>query len=198
MEYQKMRVRLTFTESILGTSPSDPEIYTRFIGSKSPDANTIDEEVEALGADEVAGRSLTCFPRTEDGVPFIYDYQIKGYFKDTCGALKKVPGHESASIKAYKKEIDRLIFPQPRKIIFHDYGEVGECQRPLRAQTMQGERVALAYSEEIHAGAWIEFDILMLNPHSKALVKEWLDYGVLSGIGQWHNSGKGRFTWQEV
>ena len=29
----------------------------------------------------------------------------------------------------------------------------------------------------------------------KKVVREWLDYGQLRGIGQWRNSGKGRFTY---
>lgn len=32
--------------------------------------------------------ATTCFPRTEDGVPFCWDYQIKGFFKDACSALR--------------------------------------------------------------------------------------------------------------
>lgn len=77
-------------------------------------------------------------------------------------------------------------------------GEMGNCQRPLRAQTMQGERVALANSEAIPAGSSIEFDIVMLDPGDKAMIEEWLDYGSLNGIGQWRNSGKGAFTWEHV
>lgn len=30
------------------------------------------------------------------------------------------------------------------------------------------------------------------------MVRECLDYGVLRGLGQWRNSGKGRFEWEEV
>ena len=29
-------------------------------------------------------------------------------------------------------------------------------------------------------------------------VLEWLDYGVLRGIGQWKNRGKGRFTFDII
>ena len=57
-----MKVRLTFTESILGTSPNDPEIYRSYIGSKAPDAASVDEEVAALGADAVAEQQMTVFP----------------------------------------------------------------------------------------------------------------------------------------
>lgn len=192
---ERIKVRLTFTEGILGTSPANEEIYRDFIGSKAPDATTVDEEVEALGADAVAEKAATVFPRTVEGVPFLYDYQVKGFFKDTCGGLRKVKGTESSKIKAYKKEIDKLIFPEPRIIPFENVSEVRWLQRPLRAQTMQGERISLAMSEEIPAGATITLDIVMLGDHRDA-VMEWLDYGKYSGIGQWRNSGKGRFVYE--
>lgn len=193
-----LKVKLTFVEPILGTSPANEDIYREFIASKAEDAATIEDEVAALGAEAVAEKGMTVFPRMEDGTPFLYDYQIKGFFKDTCGGLRKVKGSVSAGIKAYKKEIDKLIFPEPRCIPFDSYGEIGVCQRPLRAQTAQGERVSLAMSEEIPAGASITFDIVCLTDDHVKAVREWLDYGRFSGIGQWRNSGKGRFTWEEV
>ena len=181
---KEIKVRITFTEPILGTSPANPDVYREFIGSKSPEALSVEDEVAALGADAVAEKAMTVFPRTEDGTPFLYDYQIKGT--------------ASEKIKAYKKEIDKLIFPEPRVIPLEFDGPVGECQRPLRAQTAQGERVSLAMSEEIPAGATCEFRVICLcDDHEKA-VREWLDYGRFSGIGQWRNSGKGRFVWEEL
>lgn len=195
---KNIRVKLTFTEGVLGTSPANPDVYRDYIGSKAPDAATVEDEVEALGADAVAEKSMTVFPRNADGVPFMYDYQIKGFFKDTCGGLRKVKGTESSKIKAFKKEIDRLIFPVPREIPFENVKAIVECQRPLRAQTPQGERVSLAMSEEIPAGATLTFDIVILSDEHEAAVREWLDYGRLSGIGQWRNSGKGRFIWEEL
>lgn len=193
-----LKVKLTFIEPILGTSPANEDIYREFIASKAEDAATIEDEVAALGAEAVAEKGMTVFPRMEDGTPFLYDYQIKGFFKDTCGGLRKVKGSVSAGIKAYKKEIDKLIFPEPRCIPFDSYGEIGVCQRPLRAQTAQGERVSLSMSEEIPAGASVTFDIVCLTDDHVKAVREWLDYGRFSGIGQWRNSGKGRFTWEEV
>ena len=193
-----MKVRLTFTESILGTSPNDPEIYRSYIGSKAPDAASVDEEVAALGADAVAEQQMTVFPTLDDGTPYLYDYQIKGFFKDTCGGLKRVSSTRSAKIKAYKKIIDKLIFVFPRKIPFEGVEEILECQRPLRAQTAQGERVTLAMSEEIPAGASVTFEIRMLDDGDYETVREWLDYGIYSGIGQWRNASHGRFTWEEI
>ena len=193
---KQLKVRLTFTESILGTASANEDVYRDFIGSKSPDAASVDDEVAALGADAVVEKGKTVFPKLPDGTPFLYDYQIKGFFKDTCGGLRKVKGSKSEKIKAFKKEIDKLIFVEPRCIPFENYGEIGECQRPLRAQTMQGERVSLSISDEIAAGARVEFTVLMLSDEHEAAVREWLDYGRLSGIGQWRNSGKGRFTYE--
>ena len=193
-----MHVRLTFDEPLLATSPANSEIYREFIGSKAPDAASVEDEVAALGADAVAERGMTVFPRLEDGTPFLWDYQIQGFFKDACGVLRKVPGKRSAKIKAYKKEIDGLIFPQPRRIPLALSGPVRECQRPLRAQTAQGERVSLAMSEEVPEGSAVEFDVVCLDDGQADNVREWLDYGALRGIGQWRNSGKGRFTWEEL
>lgn len=193
-----MHVRLTFDEPLLGTSPANSEIYREFIGSKAPDAASVEDEVASLGADAVAEKGMTVFPRLEDGTPFLWDYQIKGFFKDACGVLRKVPGKRSSKIKAYKKEIDGLIFPQPRKIPLALSGPIRECQRPLRAQTAQGERVSLAMSEEVPEGSAVEFDVVCLDDGQADNVREWLDYGALRGIGQWRNSGKGRFTWEEL
>ena len=195
---KEMHIKLTFLESILGTCPSNSDLYRDFIANKAPDASTIEDEVAAIGADAVADRGMTVFPRLDDGTPFLYDYQIKGFFKDTCGGLRKVKDTESEKIKAYKKEIDKLIFPSPRCIPILFDGEIGECQRPLRAKTAQGDRVSLAISEEIPAGATIEFFITLLNDGNEKAVREWLDYGKFSGIGQWRNSGHGRFTWEEL
>ena len=205
-----LNVRLTFTESILGTLPGNEEIYRDFIASKAPNEATEEEEVEALSLNEQLDKAMTGFPRTEDGRPFLYDYQIKGFFKDACSMLSRLTGkdpetgkklkavNESGKLTAYKKIIDGLIFPAPREIPITFSGDIGICQRPLRAQTAQGERIALAMSEEIPAGATIEFSIKCLDENHIPAVKEWLNYGELRGIGQWRNASHGRFVWEEI
>lgn len=193
-----IKVKLTFTEEVLGTANSNPDIHREYIASKAADAATTEEEVEALGVDAVVEKTMTIFPKNENGVPFLYDYQIKGMFKDSAGMLKRSPGSKSSKIKAYKKEIDGLIFVEPRKIPFALSGPIGDCQRPLRASTPQGDRVALADSETVPAGSSITFEIILLNKDLEPAVREWLDYGALRGVGQWRNSGKGRFTWEEI
>lgn len=196
----KVKVKLKLTESILGSSPANKELHSEYIASKAPDAASREEEIEAVGAAEVEHKEMTVFPRMKDGTPALFDYQVKGFFKNSAKALKKVPGTESAKkeMKNYKQIIDGLVFIDERLIPFIDYGEMGSLQRPLRASTPMGERVALANSEEIQAGASLVFTINMLKDDLWPAVREWLDYGALNGIGQWHNGGHGRFTWEEI
>ena len=106
--------------------------------------------------------------------------------------------NKSGGLRAYKKIIDGMIFVSPRKIPIELNGMIGNCQRPLRGQTAQGERIALANSETIPAGSSIIITVTCLDPVHEAAVTEWLNYGEFRGIGQWRNSGKGRFTWEEV
>ena len=197
---KELKVKITFTDDILGSQPKEEEIYREYIASKAPDAANIESEVAALGVDEVVDKGLTVFPKTEDGIQFLYDYQIKGFFKDSCSMLARVGDTKSSKLKAYKKIIDGVIFVTPRvnPITLSAGSKVELCQRPLRAQTAQGERIALSISESIAAGATIEFTVQCLVDDHIDIVREWLDYGKLRGMGQWRNSGKGRFIWEEV
>lgn len=196
------KIRITFIEPLLGTLPADPEVHSHYVASKAPDAKSMAEEIAATSAEEVEERSITVFSRMEDGTPALWDYQLKGFFKDACSMLRRVPGTKSSKLTAYKKIIDGLIFVKPRMIplwmpIDLDLSET-DCQRPLRASTPQGERIALAHSEEAPKGTYIEITIALLDERQWGVVKEWLDYGILRGVGQWRNSGKGRFEWEEI
>lgn len=193
-----LKVKLTFTEELLGTAPGNPEIYEEFIASKSPDASTLEEEVAAIGVDEVVDKTMTIFPRNEKGMPILYDYQIRGFFKEACSFLRKIGSNKSSKLKAFKKQIDGLVFVKPRMIELNFDGFPGKCQRPLRASTPQGERIALANSETAPVGTTCEFEVHCFDESDIELVREWLDYGEWHGIGQWRNSGKGSFTWEEI
>ena len=63
---------------------------------------------------------------------------------------------------------------------------------------MQGERVTLAMSEECPAESSICFTVICLSAEYAAAVREWLNYGCLRGLGQWRNSGRGKFVWEEL
>ena len=205
---ESRRVRITLTDELLGTNPGNKEVHEKFINSKAPDAETREQELEHLPTEEMIKNEMTVFYRDADGNPAMACYHMYGFFKSACGFLRKVKGKRSEKLKAYKKAIDGLIKVYPdaadrtgRYITLHipDGAEIGSCQRPLRAQTMQGERVALANSETVPAGTWFECDICDLSDGTLwDAIEEWLDYGEFNGLGQWRSSGKGSFTWEYV
>ena len=171
---KELKVRITFKQGVLGTQTGDKECYRSFIGSKAPDATTLEDEVANLGADEVIEKGKTFFPRHDDK-PFIYDYQLKGFFKSACSAMSKVKGSKSEKMKAFKKNIDLRIFIKDRYNFFDNVTEITELQRPLRANTPTGERVSLAISEMINAGATVDFTVVCLVDEDIDTAQECLD-----------------------
>ena len=195
---KELKVKITLLEPVLGSSPNNTEIFSDYIASQAPDALSREEEIEALGVEAVDEKGTTVFPKMEDGTPFLWDYQIRGFFKSACDALNMA--NPSKKLPAYKKKIDKLVFINERKVLYTipQDKEIGYLQRPLRAQTAQGERVALAKSEMLPEGTTAEFTVKVLQDDLLNRVKEWLDYGALNGLGQWRNGSYGRFTWEEL
>lgn len=187
-------MQLTFVTDILGTVPMNKQIYEDYIADKLGAPPEAAGEVDTVLEME---KGKTGFHRLPSGTPMLYDYVIKGFLKDACGMLNRVEDSESKKIKAYKKVIDGLIFIDPRMIPIEVNGKLGELQRPLRAQTAQGERVALAVSETIPAGSGINFTLDVLDNKSvpESLIREWFDYGRYRGLGQWRNGSWGRFSY---
>jgi len=186
-------IAITFTEPLLGTAPLNKELYGDYIATKAPDGADVPDELESI--EEMTEKGTTGFHRV-DGQPVLYDYVIKGFFKDACGMLRKASDTASHKQMAYKKLVDGLIFVKPRQIPLTVVGKIGILERPLRAQTAQGERVALARSEMIPAGSNLAFTLKVLDGVSDKLLREWLDYGELRGLGQWRNGGYGVFTYE--
>lgn len=187
----KMHVRLTLIEDALGMMPGDEDILKTYLASKAPTPEKTAEEVTWCTQTEEEKR-ITVFPRMDDGQPMFWDYQIKGMLKDSCAALTRQgkagspEGTACAKIKAYKKVIDGDVFVFPRRIPIDLHGlKMDTCTRPLRADTPQGPRTSIAKSEAVPEGSTIEFYFDLAYPS-------------LRGIGQWRNSGKGRFLWEEL
>lgn len=208
---ERMKVRITLMEEALGTAPNNEEIYSQYIAAKAPTMKAMQEELSALDdPDRMDEKGLTVFGRSSDGeAPIFWDYQIRGFFKDACSMLARSAGKDAATgkkrvtnrssaLKSYKKAIDGNIFVTPRQIRIKTAGEMGVCQRPLRAETMQGPRTALAASETVPAGSTMEFTVYAPDAAMMDAVREWFDYGFLRGLGQWRNSGKGKFVWAEL
>ena len=71
------RFRLTLTEEMLGSACGNPDVHKEFIASKSADAAKMEEELAALPAADLEGKSKTVFYRDDDGTPMLFDYQVK-------------------------------------------------------------------------------------------------------------------------
>ena len=82
-----MKVELTLVEAVLGTANADPKVHAEFIASKSADADKVKEELESLPAEDLVEKAITVFHRDDDDTPFLFDYQVKGFFKETLGIL---------------------------------------------------------------------------------------------------------------
>ena len=192
-------IEVTFTEDVLGMMPSNPDVVSEYIASNAPDAKTKKEEIEAIGVEEMENKAMTVFPRTEDGRPMFWDYQVLGFFKEACSMLRREKNEEeakhSSKLTAFKKTIDGNIRVYPRRIPINASGELGNLQRPLRASTPQGDRVALASSEVVPAGSKMKF-IVECQDDLQNVIIEWLMYGRKHGTGQWRNSGAGRFIFE--
>ena len=111
--------------------------------------------------------------------------------------LRRVKRTGSSKIRAYKKIIDGLVFVTPRRmlLVLPDGEELGKLERPLRAQTAQGERIALARSDTCPVGTKLEFILTVLDEVDQALLEEWFGYGALRGLGQWRSASYGRFEY---
>ena len=193
-------VRITFTDFLLGSAPLDEEIYSTYIAGKAP-ANglngSVQTELELTEEADIKGR--TGFLRDEKGQPLLMNYVIKGFLKESWQANRQRPGALSFAMKAGKSKIDDLLFVNPRHIVLRlpPGGKESINERPLRAETARGPRVALAASEQMPAGTWFDIKIAVLAPQiiTQELLSEWLDYGQWLGIGQWRSGQYGTFRY---
>lgn len=186
---------ITFVEPLLGTQPLDEEAYLRVHGQAAQG-----DELELLSEEEaeVAEQGpITGFLR-QNGQPLLMNYMVKGFFKEACSALRRVEGSRSRKFSAHRKKIDTLLFVEPRRLLLQlpAGGEIRKLGRSLRARTPQGERIAVAVSELVPAGTQLSCELHLLGEEiSEKLLREWLDYGQLHGLGQWRNADYGRFTY---
>lgn len=195
---KELKVEITFVEEMLGTKAADTEVFATYIANKAKNGEDAREEIDVAEEAAQAEESGSTIFHKQDGRPVLWDYQIKGFMKDAASALNRMSKADTGldKLTAYKTKIDSLIFVTPRLIVLElpqGIG-IGTCERPLRADTAQGPRVALCRSETVPAGTVMRFSIQVMNKDLIPYVRAWLKYGALRGIGQWRNSGKGRFS----
>lgn len=229
-------VRATLLEEALGMTPGTPEAFTKFLefrkaklGVKAAQISDDKSEeelkalkfrVEEMKADNTEASVDVFSIDPETGNPIFWDYQIRGFFKDTMKALKDMlsikkskEGEDEVKTSALKKLskmtvatvasfnkmpatwVDRGIFVGPRMIQIElpAGSKMGYCQRPLRVEKFPKDITSLKNSETVPAGSVIKFKVGILNDADEKYVLACLHYGFLRGFGEWRNSGKGRF-----
>lgn len=195
METTKCKVKVTFLTSVLGSQPQK-DVATEYLGAKNVEngGSLPDDEIETLP--EMLEKGTTAFHKNSEGKPLIFDYQIKGFLKEAGRIFNGLQ-----DVKALRSKIENFVFVTPRLTEIHlpEGAEIGYCERPLRAETAQGPRVALARSEELPAGSWFEFTLEIFKSQvDEDLIRELMTYGEYKGLGQWRNGGHGRFTFEFV
>jgi hypothetical protein len=191
------------TEGLLGTVPLDPAVYAEYIAKYAPTVEEGEEELATLPEDKKAVEEavkadlpvVTGFHRVMvDGVemPAVYNYYVRGFFKSACGTLRTIPDAASAKLTSYKQSINGMAFVFPRIVPIHVVGDERLFTRPLRAETAQGPRVALATSITLPAGSWFDFTVELISPKvTEEMLFEWCNYAQLQGFGQWRSGGWG-------
>ena len=191
--YRYYRVEVELTEKLLGTQPTDVKARELFESRE-------DEEVPVGPPPK-----LTFF--RHEGKPVLFDYQIKGFFKEAACALPEYLGvrgkvREYPSAATIKGHMARWLFIRPRHFPLTDgdgvvKGDVdGFIEHPLRGMTRRGERVLLLESDYIAEGSKIAFTVAVLEncPITEEGIRMWLQYAE-EGIGLlgWRTGGYGHF-----
>ena len=194
LKIESRTYRITGLTPILGSLPAIKDLRTRLITAKATDDGEAAKEETASTFDI----NELC----------VMGYHIKGFFKSALYALRG-----QYNIAAYKSKVDLLVFVEPRFVpikredafVFY---EDTILERPLRSNGPQGERVAIASSEQIDDPWSITIEISLLpNSVSKSakgenltwdIIEAALDYGAYHGLGQWRNADYGRFIWERI
>jgi hypothetical protein len=188
METKKYDLKIKFITPVLGTQPQK-NIAVEFLSKHyEEDIDLPEDELGTL--EENLEKGTTAFHKLNEK-PILYDYQVKGFIKEAGRVLNGL-----RDVRALRSKIDSLVFVEPRQILLMlpNGAGIDFLERPLRAQTMQGPRVAIARSEMLPAGTEFSCQLKVYpGPISKLLLEDLLSYGFDKGIGQWRNGGYGRF-----
>lgn len=193
MEVKTYSVKVTFLREILG-SQSTGDVMSRYVAEKNG-ITMPEDEINSLP--EALDKGTTVFFRDRQDRPILFDYQVKGFIKNAG----KVLNGKSGMPKNLRSKINDLVFISPREILLHlpDGEELTYKERPLRAETAQGPRVALARSEMLPVDTWCKFGVEVLPGEiDKSVLEELLDYGYYQGLGQWRNARWGSFRYELV
>jgi len=197
----RYKVKLQLSEPMLGTVPTQSSIWANHIATKQAKAlkregwaeadikKELESTIEGVADNDDLQVGLTGFFNDGDGY-FLRDYQVKGFLKEAAKVMKQF-----GATKQLRSKVVQSLFVRPRKVyVAKPNADLEIVERPLRGQTPQGERIAIARSFSVPAGTKLEFEIHTLNGViTKGCVEALLEYGQYQGFGQWRGAGNGSF-----
>jgi hypothetical protein len=157
----------------------------------------------------------------ETNKPCIGSHMINGFLKAAAEAIGRagtprlngLPLHSTSYTQSLINQhvrCEKQFIPFDQDLRHNEDGSIYYLQRSLRAKTPQGERVCLAKSEAVPAGAKLNFTLKVMSgsPLIKAIeykkgveptftgipLEIMFSYGELVGLGQWRSSGAGMFS----
>lgn len=194
MLMQEYVLKLKFLEPVLG-SQSTRDVMSEFVYKDSL------PEDEAVALPRDLERGTTVFHKdAESGQIHLLNYMLKGFLKESARIQNGMKGNP----KNFRSKIENCCFVLPRKLyVYTPEGkkatETEFLERPLRAMTAQGPRVALARSEQLPDGCYLYAKLHVLagsEVNDLKLIKGLLAYGRFQGLGQWRSGGYGTFAYQ--
>jgi hypothetical protein len=183
---------LTFTQPILGSTPKQKDLYSQFIASKCPSQEGAEDELDMIPTNG-EGMKCTGFHSDDDGV-YLLNYQIKGNLKANGNIIK-----DGLKLKNLKSKINNYVHVFPRHVWLKEKVD-GILERPLRADTPQGPRVALTASEYVSEGVIVTIELVLV-PNKDItweVIEQILDHGQYNGISQWRNAYYGTYEWERI
>jgi len=214
VKVQTYKLKVIFVTPLLGSQPTR-DIASSYLAQKHG-FELPEDEIETLP--DALEHGTTVFHRfpvgsewtgwSEPGmdgeqvVPGLFDYQMKGSLKNAGKVLNgQLAGRGGKPVRALRQKVADRIFVSPRRLPLHlpEGSEIEIVERPLRAQTPRGERVALARSECVPEETWFECGLTLYpGDITEEILRDLLDYGYCCGLGQWRGGGWGRFRYELV
>jgi hypothetical protein len=200
MKTETYRLSVVFLTEVLGAQPSR-DVATEHIAKRNGFVIPTDE-LDCLP--DALERQTTVFHRDRNDSPCLVDYQLKGFLKE---AGRRLNGKDGLP-KNLRDKVGAFVFVTPRLLALHPPASangnsiealIDICERPLRAQTAQGPRIALVRSEMLPAGVSFTCGLTVIASEiTEDVLRDLLDYGYYQGIGQWRNASHGQFRYDLV
>lgn len=191
--YKYYEVEMKVKDRIVGGTPKNPEVIRQWIETSINKADKVKKEeiiketVEAVGADEFAGKMWTGFKSDSEIGLYIEGRQVKAMLKEGANVLKTILG-----VTAFRSKFAERAWVSPDKIPLGVKEPTGSDERTVHVMTRQGPRSALKKFDYVEKPT-ITFRLEVLNDGivTRHRLDTVLDYCAKNGLGAMRSQGEG-------